>query len=415
MALYGLGILPVARLEIGDGPKVAAFIDRVLSKGGLSARRTSDGGRTVWAFDVDSRTEVDVAVTAGELVVTLGPKTMMAAILARAVADHPEGRSMLEDGRLQAAAGELGLSIYVGLVDTGRVLARLSLDHEVLNALGAKIPALDGSCAAELAALGATSPRWAFGLNELSVSRVSGTVIMELRPELARDLQAARASVPGLGAPLGDSVASLALAADPRVVQLALKGEAERVAAVSRSCRELGPVTERARELAAALAEPIPAPWSVIRGFSVTLHSAKAGLGVPQVQAFGVVAASDTRPLVDMLHQLHPNVGNVPADGTPVPFDTGIPFFDNVSIGLKPGLFGASIGVGMATRLGQLLGSPASTGAVLSIALDMKRLHDVVLALAGAETAAELDGKGRTEILGELTDRGLVLKVSTVE
>ena len=105
----------------------------------------------------------------------------------------------------------------------------------------------------------------------------------------------------------------------------------------------------------------------------------------------------------------------MPADGTPVPFDTGMPFLDNVSIGMKPGLFGASIGAGMASRLGQLLASPPSTGAVLSIALDMKRLHDVVEALAGAETAAELDGKGRTEIIGELTDRGLVLTVSTVE
>ncbi len=417
MAIYGLGLLPVARVELADAARFSAFLERVLARAGASVVRGEMKGRKTWsyAFESQGSPTVVLALDGKDLVFVVAPASGIERQLARALGDEKVGPTMLETGRLQALATAHGFKAwFLGYADVALGLQALESDRDVLVSFGAELPAFPPPCREELGALAATAPRLIFGVDELSAGRARATVEIELRPELARDLLAARVSVPGMGQPLGDNVISMGAAVDLSAGARALWAEAQRVAETPRQCGALAPVTEGARDLVRVLAGPIPAPWSSVRGFAVTVADASSTLGIPNVKAFGVLAATDVIHLIDLARQSFPSLSGVriPEDGTPVALPAGlIPFMPEAHVAMRGGLLGLSLGAGMRTELARLMSAPAHPDrAMFTFAYDEKKLYEIVKSFGGEAAAAELAGDSKGWGTIEVTERGLVLR-----
>jgi hypothetical protein len=419
MVVYGLGLVPVARFELGDPAAFTAFFERVIARGGAAVTRGERRGGRVWTFALEGAPgglSVAVAIDRTEGVVTLAPAAHLPRVLARALGEEPIGPSLREAGALEQLAAELRAPRhFIGYLDVARLLARLEADRELLAALGAELPPFPAPCREELAALAVTSPRWLFALGEVQPDRVAGSFIVELRPELARALVGARAAVPGLGAPLGGGVMTIGVALDVAAAVAALHGEADRVARVPRRCPALGGVGRTATELAQLLNRPLPPLWAGVRGGAVTLQSAETSFGVPQVKAYGVLAAADPIQLIDLARRALPSLAGVriPADGSPVKLPAGtLPFMPEAHVAMRGGVLGAALGAGMEASLATLMAAaPHPRRPLVSFAYDERKLGELVRGMAGEQAARRLAGDGETSFTIEATDRGLVMHV----
>src|SRR6266568_1788007 len=203
---YGIGLIPAARIQIADGQAVAAFVDRVMARGGGPAGR-ADGHGKRWDFVVGRGTVV-VAVTDRELLATFAPTALLGPVLARLYGDAHDGPSLADAPTLPAIAqGYRFERTFVGFIDVARVAAaftdaRQELDRRLLVELGMPDPPLPPVCAGEIAGLTARAPRIVFGLDEITTTRTRARFVVELDAALAGELMALRIATPGVGAPL---------------------------------------------------------------------------------------------------------------------------------------------------------------------------------------------------------------------
>src|SRR5690606_24252550 len=115
-------------------------------------------------------------------------------------------RDLRDGAPLVALNRKYGFTPYAsGYVDLGRLVAELTapatpLETAFLAALEVEKPAVDETCRAEYAALAALVPRLAFGYTVLEPKRSHAVSHLELRSDIARDLQALRAPMPGVEA-----------------------------------------------------------------------------------------------------------------------------------------------------------------------------------------------------------------------
>jgi hypothetical protein len=419
-AIYGLGLLPVARLELGDAAAFEAYLGRAIAKSGVALARSAHRGRPYHAVRPTPGLTLLVSVERGELVVALAPDAMATRVLDAVRGDAPVGESLATTALEKLAAAEGFARQFLGYLDL-RQVAGLVLDErrpfgrDVLAAFGGSLPA--ASCRAEVESLVALSPRWLVGFTRATPRHTSGVMILELAPLLARELVALRAPVPGVGAPLGEAVMSMGLAGDVGKTIALLKRGAALVGAAPYRCRELAFLNEAAAELARELAQPIPSWVAELRGFTFVLDAVNAGLAMPDFKAYGVLAASDPIQLIDMAKRAMSQLSgiNIPPDGRPVPIPGGVLPLMTGHVAMKGQLLGLSIGGGSELKLARLM-SAAPQGAMplLSFALDGEKLKAVMKTVGGAFGGASTDGPafggGVSHVTIEATERGLVLR-----
>lgn len=424
-ALYGLGLLPVARLELSDAAAFDAFIGRAVHKSGVRLPKLTHRGRPYYAYRPTPGLSLLISIERGELVIALAPDAMATRVLDAVRGDVPIGESLAATGALDKLAAAEGFTrLLVGYLDF-RQAAALLLDErrpfgrEVVTAFGGTLPA--ASCRAEVESLVALAPRWVLGATEVTARHTAGVMIIELAPLLARELMALRAPVPGVGAPLGEAVLAMGMAGDVGKGINLLKRGAALVGAAPYRCRELAFLNEAAAELARELGQPLPSWVAELRGFTFVLDAVNAGLAMPDIKAYGVLAASDPIQLIDMAKRAMSQLAsvNIPPDGRPVPIPGGVLPLMTGHVAMKGQLLGLSLGGGSEVKLVRLMSSaPHRAMPLLSFALDGEKLQAMLKTIGGAFGGATDDatafGGGVSHVTIEATERGLVLRADQV-
>jgi hypothetical protein len=422
-AFYGLGLLPAARVEILDAARVEALVERALTKSGFTLPRESYRDRRYWAFRPTPEVTVVVALHAGELIVGVAPSSMLARVLPLLYGDQRLGPSLAETGGLEKLAVEKGLGRqFVGYVDLMAAAAALTdetrpLVRDTLAALGAVPPA--ASCRPELARLASLSPRWLMSASWIPPRQATGSVVMELDATVARDLMTARATVPGVGAPLGTATLSFGAAVDlGRLLDLMRRG-AESVLRNPYRCDALAWVNEAADELAQELAPgKVPGWASELRGFVAVLESVEPGLAFPTIKAHGLLAASDPIQLIDLAKRGISQLSGleIPPDGRPVPIPGGLIPLMTGHVAMKGQLLGLSLGPGSELQLVQLMSTPPlPSQPVFAMAFDAAKFRELMKTVGSmtgaADPGAQLGGaQGSITFLVELDARGMVMR-----
>lgn len=318
MAVYGLGLLPVARIELVDAAKMHAFLGRLATAAGDIASAADIDGASTWTYAPPEAPVAGLAAIAGNhLVVSLMPRAADAAVHRQILGLDRPAQSLAASGGLRALNREYGYVDFIsGYIDTRRLLAAAIDGQDTIRdafatALGIPQPNLDATCRDELAALAANWPRMSLGYTRLDRDRAEARGVIETRDDIAQALMKLRAPMPGLAAVDGDTLVHLGLSFRLAALPEVVNGFAKQVDAAPWKCASLQPLNDGFAQARQGLTNPalfMVAP--VFRGFHVALTKLDPGDGSLPRDLAGTLAIGSDNPaaLIGLAQSVAPQI-----------------------------------------------------------------------------------------------------------
>jgi len=357
-AIYGIGLVPVARLSVADPAAFRAFMARIEAKAGAKIPAATLDGIDYWQLTDDSAPLRGILALQGKhLVATLAPRDDDAALRTLLGIERP-AQSMQDGGALPALNTQYGYLPYAsGYVDTARLVALFTgaptaLETAFLTALEIEKPAVDATCQAEYAALAQGAPRFSFGYTTLEPKLTVGESHLELRKDLAEDLMTLRAPMPGLDAAAGSAMhfgLSLKLAQLPPLVSK----WAGAVQSAPWQCASLQSLNAAFADTSVQMNNPaVFAAAPVFEGFHalLTKFSMPQPGAEPDVAGKLLIGSPNPAALLGMARSFAPEFAtlNLEADGEvhPLPPLAGMPLSAPAHVAMTDRLLGIAIGAG---------------------------------------------------------------------
>jgi len=368
-AFYGVGDLPVARIELASPDAFKAFWARVEKRAGITTPTATLDKQTYWVLGgADARMHVLVAIEDKQLVATLAPANASPGMLKQLLGlAKPSGNA---SDRLSGLNDKHGYSDYgSGYVDLPKLFANLydgkdAITQEFARDVGGSLA--NPSCASEFASIANQAPLVSAGFQTYSATEMRGSLDVKLSSSLLGALTALKQPVPGMDATASGSMFDMVMALPLQKWQAFIKGRAEAAAAKTYQCPALQSLNKFAKTAANPPVQMPPEAASLL-GFRVVLDKWEAG---PQIAGRALVASSNPAELVQKIQQTMPQFAlkTIPTDGQPVEFDLP-PRLQAMLGGSNQGWIAANakalaigIGDGEEARLGDTLGASAGNG-----------------------------------------------------
>lgn len=369
MAMYGIGLLPVMRLELSDPEAFRALVARLEQKAGSKLGTAQIGEQAVWTFGTDEVGGV-LAIQGSHLVLGLVPGNAGDALKRRVLGLDRPAKSLAESGALADFNKTRGyLPHGSGWVDTRRIVALVGTDEGVAaiaRAAGSEPPTLDATCSAEFDTIAAKAPRLAFGYTALDNERMSMHSRIDLEPALAQALLALGSSTPG-GA-TRDALFDFGIALPVLGLRDFFLAQADAVAKAPFQCDQLKGLNEAFAEARPKLEGMLPPPVANLSGLRLTATRLAwpQGTDKPDFAGTLVVGSSSPALLAGLAQLASPELQKVTlaADGTPVAIPasalpagyTDIP----VSVAMGEKALALAIGKDESARLGTTVAAAPS-------------------------------------------------------
>lgn len=303
-AFYGLPY-PVMRMEVADGAKVYAFIQKTAQRWQVPLPPAIDrAGGHYWMID-DPKVPVVIAVLAKELVFAIAPKDALDAQLATILGEQKPAKA-LTTAQFRAIAerdGFTGLSI--GFADTARI-AELA---------GKQLPS--PGCGQAFGQLVKRVPRVALGYGDFSKQSMTFGMVVELGPEVLAEARSLVGKIAGLDQMIAARPAmGMAAALDIDKATVAARDVAAMIADLGTQC-DLQELASNAQQAVAKLGKPLPPFVSGIHGGYVALTKYSKGPQGPNVQdveGFGSLQVEQVGEVIK-LAQMKLTTLDLPLDG----------------------------------------------------------------------------------------------------
>jgi hypothetical protein len=369
-AVYGIGLVPVLRLELAKPDNLRATIARIETKSGSKLTTAKIGTLDYWVVDggkSDSPLRGVFAISGKQLVATIAPlKAADPDMRALFGLDKP-AKSLAQSDDLAALNKRMGYLTYgTGYFDSARLMAVLKapptpLETAFLNSMGGKKPSIDPVCAAEYDAIAATWPRASIGYTDLSVKHMALRGVIETKPDIAKDLMRLRAPMPGMALAqngLFDFGFSTNLAVLP---ELATK-YADAVAKSPWKCPQLTGLNESFDKSKATLTNPGFAGYApMFHGLHAVLDTfaMKEGQMMPEFSGVLAIGSDNPASLLAMAGAVSPDIAKLglKPDGVPkaLPPIQGSPLTQPMQAAMTDKMLGVSIGAGEEAKLGDMM------------------------------------------------------------
>lgn len=321
-AFYGVGDVPVARIELASPDAFKAFWARVEKRAGTTTPTATLDKQNYWVLGgADAKVHFLVAVEDKQLVATLAPANATPEML-KQLLGLAKPTSNASD-RLSSLNGKHGYSDYgSGYVDLPKLFANLydgkdAITQEFARDVGGALA--DPACASEFASIANQAPLVSAGFQTYSAREMRGSLDVKLSSSLLGALTALKQPVPGMDEASSGSMFDMVMALPLQKWQAFIKGRAEAAAAKTYQC----PALQSLNKFATTAANPpvqMPPEAASLLGFRVVLDKWEAG---PQIAGRALVASSNPAELVQKIQQTMPQFAlkTIPTDGKPVAFD----------------------------------------------------------------------------------------------
>lgn len=368
-AFYGIGDVPVARIELASPDAFKAFWARVEKRAGITAPTATLAKQAYWVLGGgDAKVHFLVAVEDKQLVATLAPANASPEMLKQLLGLAKPARDASD--RLSGLNDRHGYSDYgSGYVDLPKLFANLydgkdAITQEFARDVGGALA--NPACASEFASIANQAPLASVGFQSYTAKAMRGSLDVKLSSSLLGALTALKQPVPGMDEAASGSMFDMVMALPLQQWQAFIKGRAEAAAARTYECPALQPLNK----FAATAANPpvqMPSEAASLLGFRVVLDKWDAG---PQIAGRALVASSNPAELVQKIQQTMPQFAlkTIPTDGKPVAFDVP-PRLQATLGGSSQGWIAANdkalavgLGEGEEARLGDTLGASAGDG-----------------------------------------------------
>ncbi|MEO7917157.1 MAG: hypothetical protein ABIR16_05890 [Dokdonella sp.] len=373
-AIYGIGAVPVARIELSSADAFRAWIAKIESASATRFSTGTFGDQDYWYVGND-KLQMVLAVQAEQLVVTLFPAKADDALRQRLLGISKPEQSLAHSGTLEALIKAESYSpVAAGWVDFQRLFALYPTDPGLLAMTASmgeqKMPALTAECRNDFESIIAKAPRMIAGYSELSPNRMNGRGRWELAPTVGADLLALTPAPVAAGADYPGALFDMAVNLPVlKLKDFALK-QAKAIVAQPYRCETLQPLNKAATESVEKLAQVLPPPFSDITGFRVTIDSLTmppAEGSIPDVRGKLLVASRNPSFLIGLAQMAMPNLASVviKQDGQPVevpmkdmPMPAGIPV-PPVHVAMTDRALALSFGAGEEATLSAYVSAPA--------------------------------------------------------
>lgn len=354
--VYGLGTLPVARIDVSDPVATSAAVARLL---GAATEVEPSSAQRYW-HRRDGGTSIVAGLIDRELVVAVGATPAVELALPIVFGKQPLGASMADGAALRELAAVHGFAGYgVGFVAPQRMIDLQFADGqgiagEITRAMtrarsGSEgfafyepadlappladppptsdppLTATQQACRAALTRGAVTFPRIAFGFDELVAKRLSFTIVLEAESALAKRFDRAAVAWPALSTRVANRpLAMVGAAAERAVIEPLLADLRAWIAGTSAACEpwwvlellvsvlELGP-----SRLPGAVGDDLMEAG--VFGAVATVQSSRIRGGLPQgTDGYVVLGASRPAPVLAALQRGLPGAEGPAwlADGT---------------------------------------------------------------------------------------------------
>jgi predicted regulator of Ras-like GTPase activity (Roadblock/LC7/MglB family) len=374
IAVFGVGILPVARLQLADPNALRAAIARVETKAGAQLPKAKLGEVEYWTVTSD-KIQLLMAVIDNQLVLSVAPAAVSDDVRKQLLGiTRPAKAFDIEN--LTTLNKRYGYTPYSsGYLDVVRLVDFLGDDANPLRrelsgaVFGEALPPMDATCKAEARSIAAKFPRIVMGYTELAPKRMTIHAQLEMEPALAKDFAASLSGAPGTGVkPEGLFDFSLAL---PVLKQKSFwQKQAKAVVDQPYQCADLASLNESFAKFKQSLDTTIPPPASDIAGLrmAMTKLDFAGGMEKPDVSGKIVVALNNPAGAVAMAQLALPTLKDLKLvpDGKPVALPPGVapatapPLF----FAMNDKALAVSAGAGEETTLSAFLAAPAANESV---------------------------------------------------
>ncbi|HEY2345448.1 MAG TPA: hypothetical protein VGH80_06120 [Xanthomonadaceae bacterium] len=439
-AIFGIGLVPVMRIELAKPDNLRATIGRLETKSGSKLATGKVGNLDFWRFGGDDgKLEVVMAISGKQFVATIAPVKASDADLKTLFGLDKPKKSLADSGDLAALNQKMKyLSYGSGYFDSAKLVAVLKapptpLETSFLTAIGEKKPQLDAVCAGEYSQLAAAWPRASFGYTDLSTQHMGLRMVLETRADIAKDLMTLRAPLPGMAA-AQNALVDFGFSADlTKLPSLATK-YADATAKSPWKCPALVGFNQSAEQMKSAATNPGFAGYApMFHGFHAIVDKIEPKDAQPIPDFSAVIAISSDNPasLLALASSASPGIVNLglKPDGVakPLPAMPNLPVQAPMFAAMTDKILAIAIGAGEDAKIADAMKTdPAQQpvfagggrGEVYHLIADMMRKNAQSMGDAEAqqsmqEQAAVMDMYAgfikRVDITTELTEQGIEL------
>lgn len=397
---YGLASgYPVVRIEIANGDRVMAFLQKVgdAYHQPLPAP-TQRGTWKLWRTSIpDKDWSWVAAIGTKELVVSFAPGAVLDAELPAILGETKPAKSLTTRQLRDLAQRDGFTGQGLGYVDLVRVAALADHDRTA-------------DCRDAIAKLFAHAPRVAFGYRDLTPQETTAGVVLELAPDALAALRTVTGSIAGVDrATAAHPAMAFAMAGDIGHARALLPPLAAVADDLGKRCEtpDLGEFADKLRTAATA---PLPPFLEGVHGGLVVVDDMKIQNGTPAAfDGYATVRADHTADLVKVLSAKLPGL-DLPLDGKSHPLPSGgLPVPANAAATNDT----LAVGVGAdSSKVTSLLEGKPVPAPLALIVFDYQRLGDLVPSNPNDPESADMKNLmralGVAQMKFSVDDRGLV-------
>lgn len=400
VAFYGVGMLPVLRVQLDDADRFDAKIAEVAANSDVEMQSADVGGEAYrYAGDADARIVVATIDDFG--VVAIVPSALSDEQLQVVLGIDEPSESVADSGALEQLAERYGFGPYaLGYIDIAG-LFNIFLDPaeginaELLSMMDYDASDLSAACRDEFRQASLVVPRLASGYTTVSTSTMSSNTIFEVRNDLATSLMTLSAPVPGMGVDHG-GFGSFGMSLDLVAAREFYEARLDALETDPFECEHFAALQAGLEQGRAALNQPLPPIVYGFKGFVAVVDTIDgfdiANQRPPEdVEARILLANDNAAGLLAMGAMFSPQLASLELEpnGEPVPLDVP-PFtdgFEAAFVAMTDGALGIAVGEGTDAGLKTLLESDAGDPPpFMSMTLDgaryYKMMSDIVDATA---------------------------------
>lgn len=391
-ALYGVGLLPVLRIELTDVDAFEAFITEIEETSGNSMSIATVDEQS-YRYAGDDKGRLILAVIDNYVVVTIVPTALSDQQLSAVLGLTLPSQSIAAAGVLDTLAADYGYTPHaLGLIDIQRIVSvfldeQTGVNAEILSLMDYDNFALSDVCRDEIRAAAGVVPRFVAGYTEISVEKFRSNSVFEIRDDFAAGLASIAGAVPGLGSD-HDGLFSFGMSMDLLAAREFYVARLDALEADPYECELFADFQGGVAKGREALNQPVPPIVYGFKGFLVVIDKIDgfdfASKQPPTEIDMRLIVAIDNAPgLLAMGTMFSPDLAalNLQPDGKPVKF---VPpqfgaQYDSIYIAMTDNALGIAVGEDAQSGLAALLeAAPGDPLPIMSMHMDAKSYYGFI-------------------------------------
>ncbi len=392
MVFFGHGLLPVWRVEVSDEQKFEAVIARFEEAAAASMSVGEIDGQQ-YHYVGDDEASLIIGVFDGSAVFTVLPGFFGDDELRQLLGLQLPAENIASTSIITDIASKYGYTDhFVGFVDVTRIVSTFveeatGLDAALLEAADYDDSELSPVCRQEIMEAAGVAPRMVFGYDSVERREMSGSMVIELRDDIASGMMDLTSIVPGLGSDPGGFF-SMGMSFDLAALRSFYEARLDAVEADPYRCEYFDDMQAGLEQGRAALNQPLPPVAYSFRGFNAVVDNIEGldlGSNSPpeSIDASLLIAMDDAQAMVAMGAMFSPEIAslNLEAGGDPIKLDLSDlnELSDNIYAAMLTDAVAVSIGERAESRVTEVLNAePTEPPPFFSVTMDAGTYYELI-------------------------------------